>query len=220
MAVSQNGWPANNPKLIFSQQIPGTQVKVRTRIDAAGALLLEVASAIDRTVEDIDNARSGLDDWGYAERPIRGGTALSNHASGTALDINALRHPLGKKGTFSPAQVKQIHNILKVCGGVVRWGGDYTGRVDEMHIEINDGMKLADCERALKAMRAFNAGQTTGDDELSAQFEIDQRARWGKEDLLERDLRADLAVKQKQIDGLVAAVKMLTAKVDALAGKS
>lgn len=45
--------------------------------------------------------------------------------------------------------------------------------------------------------------------ELSAQFEVDQRARWAKEDLLESDLRADLAVKQKQIDELVTKVNAI-----------
>jgi hypothetical protein len=161
VAVSQNGWPANTPSLVASQQIPGSLVKVSVRTDAAGQLLLEVASAFDRLVEDIDNARGALDDWGYAERPIRGGSATSNHASGTAIDLDATKHPLGTDPhqNFTQAQIDQIHRILAVAGGVVRWGGDYVGRKDPMHFEINDGQTIATCARALAAMRQFNAGQ-------------------------------------------------------------
>lgn len=170
MPVSQNGWPANNPALEASQLVPGTLVKISVRKDAAGQLLLEVASAYDRLVQDIDNARGGLDDWGYAERPVRGGSDLSNHASGTAIDLNATKHGLGTAPTsnYTAAQINQIHRILAVCGGVVRWGGDYGdpahggvrgSRPDGMHFEINDGQTLASCAKALAAMRQFNAGQ-------------------------------------------------------------
>lgn len=128
--VSQNGWPANNAALVASQQVPGTRTHVTVRKDAAGQLLLEVASAFDRLVQDIEAGI--MDDWGYASRPIRGGTALSNHASGTAIDLNATKHPLGTapSATFTAAQIAQIHKIVAVTGNVVRWGGDYTGRKD------------------------------------------------------------------------------------------
>src|SRR5690606_41887003 len=42
-------------------------------------------------------------------------------------------------GTFSTAQVPAGRQILSVCEGVVRWGGDYKSRADEMHFEINAG---------------------------------------------------------------------------------
>ena len=74
--------------------------------------------------------------WGYAYRKIRGSAALSNHASGTAIDLNAPAHPLGEKGTFTAKQVTAIRRILTFCDGVVRWGGDFHGRKDEMHFEI------------------------------------------------------------------------------------
>lgn len=156
MASSQNGWVANDKSCVASQLVPGTNVKLSVRKDAPGLLLLEVAAAFDRHVEDIDNAVGGLDDWGYAERPIRGGVETSNHASGTAIDLNAPKHPLGVRNTFTPQQVAKILEIIVVTGNVVRWGGTYDGRVDEMHFEINDGVTLEDCERALAAMRAYN----------------------------------------------------------------
>ena len=158
MVASQNGWVANDRSKVASQLVPGTTVKLTVRTDDPGLLLLEVASAFDRLVENIDNGRGELDDWGYAERPIRGGTALSNHASGTAIDLNAPAHWLGAVGTFNPGQVRTIHQILAVTNHTVRWGGDYVGRKDEMHFEINDGRTMADCERALAAMHDFNGG--------------------------------------------------------------
>lgn len=160
-AASQNGWRANDSTVTANQLVPGTEVKLRVRKDAPGLLLLEVASAFDRLVEDIDNARGALDDWGYAERPVRGSTTvLSNHASGTAIDLNATKHPLGKRNTFSPTQVARINEIVAVTGGAVTWGGIWN-RPDEMHFEISDGATMADCERALSAMKSFNRKQTS-----------------------------------------------------------
>lgn len=165
MVASQNGWVANDRSKVASQLVPGTSLKLTVRKDAPGLLLLEVASAFDRLVEDIDNGVGGLDDWGYAEREIRGGTELSNHASGTAIDLNAPKHPLGVRNTFTNAQVARILEILVVADGVVRWGGTYSGRKDEMHFEIDDDKSMEDCERALAAMREYNG--STGDIDMN-----------------------------------------------------
>lgn len=164
MAASQNGWVANDPSKVASQLVPGTQVRLRVRTDAPGLLLLEFASAWDREVEDIDNARGALDDWGYAERPVRGGKDISNHASGTAIDLNATKHPLGTEpaANFSSGQIGTIRKLIGITGNVLRWGGDYKGRKDGMHTEVNDGMDLSDCERALQAMRQYNQHPTPG----------------------------------------------------------
>src|SRR5690606_34921728 len=56
--------------------------------------------------------------------------------SGTAIDYNATRHPNGRRGTWTPAQVAEIRRILAELGGVVRWLADATGTPDEMHFEI------------------------------------------------------------------------------------
>jgi hypothetical protein len=79
-----------------------------------------------------------LDDWGYAYRAIRGqedAGNLSNHASGTAVDLNATKHPLGKRNTFTDEQEVKIRALAAKYG--CRWGGDYKNRADEMHFEIN-----------------------------------------------------------------------------------
>ena len=136
VVLSQNGWPANNRLLIIQWTIPGTARKVNLEMTDAGFLLCDFAAWFDKNVEDIE--ANQLDDWGYAERNVRGSaTDLSNHASGTALDLNAVKHPLGAVNTFTVAQRNAIREKLKEYEGVIRWGGDYVGRKDEMHFEIN-----------------------------------------------------------------------------------
>lgn len=153
MTVSQNGWPANRRDLVSARYVPGTGVRLVVRNGAAGDLLLEVAAVFDLLVVSIEGV---ADDWGYAERPVRGSTAISNHASGTAIDLNATCWPLGRPATvyLDAKQIDIVRSIVAATGGVVRWGGDYTGRKDPMHFEINDGMDEADCARALAALRA------------------------------------------------------------------
>ena len=136
MATSQNGWPVNPPRR--ARQVPGTNIRLVVADGPAGDLLLRFAAEFDRLVEDIDTAAGGvLDDWGWADRPIRGGTDISNHASATAIDLNATRHPLGAVGTFDHAERTALRRLLDRYEGVIRWGGDYSGRKDEMHFEIN-----------------------------------------------------------------------------------
>lgn len=135
VVTSQNGYRANDRADVTTWTI-GKGRKVALRRGDPGYLLAHFADWFDAHVEDIDAGQP--DDWGYAERPIRGSTTtLSNHASGTALDLNATRHPLGKRGTFTAAQAAAIRDQLRTYDGCIRWGGDYSGRPDEMHFEIN-----------------------------------------------------------------------------------
>lgn len=136
--VSENGWPVDPPR--GARIIPGTNVRVTVADGPAGDVLMHVLGQVSSRVENAsrDSDRGERDDWGYVNRGVRGNnTVISNHASATAVDINATRHPLGARGTFTPAQVTEIHRILAETGNVVRWGGDYTRRADEMHFEIN-----------------------------------------------------------------------------------
>jgi len=155
MPTSQNGYSANNPSLVSSRLVPGTTRKLTVRNGPAGDLLLWVAAQFDKLVEDIEQGI--LDDWGYAERPIRGSsTTLSNHASGTAIDLNATAHPLATDPhrNFTQHEIDQIHAVLAKTDGCVRWGGDYTGRKDGMHFEINDGVSEARCAAVLKKLNS------------------------------------------------------------------
>lgn len=139
MAVlkSQNGWPANDVTRTQSYKVQGTNRALRLVKGNAGLLLSLVAAWVHKNVEPIEPDKVA-DDWGYAERNIRGSsTTLSNHASGTALDYNATQHPLGVAGTWSASQREAINGMLGKLAGTVRWGDNYSGRKDGMHFEIN-----------------------------------------------------------------------------------
>lgn len=135
MATSQNGYSVDPP--LNTNPFPGTNIVPvpGVRKGDVATVLHYVGSQFDKRVEKLVNPGC----WGYANRPIRGSATTSNHASGTAIDLNAPRHPLGASGTFSAKQKSEIRKILNYCDGVVRWGGDYPVRKDEMHFEINKG---------------------------------------------------------------------------------
>ena len=134
--LSANGWVASkDPKEIGikSYEVPGTKVRLRCA-EMVAPLLITFASEFHKLIEPIDEG--ALDDWGYCFRQVRGATdKLSNHSSGTAIDLNAPKHPLGKVGTFDPEKVPMIRALSKKYG--LRWGGDYINRKDEMHWEID-----------------------------------------------------------------------------------
>jgi hypothetical protein len=132
---SANGWPASkdpNEIAIKPFRVKGTKIKLRAN-KVAGQLLAAFAAEFHEKVEAIDGG--SLDDWGYCYRPIRNNaSSLSNHASGSAIDLNATKHPLGKEDTFTKAQQKTIQELIKKYGLV--WGGNYKKRHDDMHFEL------------------------------------------------------------------------------------
>ena len=136
MLQSYNGWPASKDPAeigIKSYPVPGTKIKLRCA-EAVAPLLVGFAAEFHALIEPIDEG--GLDDWGYAFRMVRGSTdRLSCHSSGTAIDLNATKHPLGKAGTFPLEKIPMIQALAKKYG--IKWGGDYRGRKDEMHFEIH-----------------------------------------------------------------------------------
>ena len=135
MMNSNNGWPASKNRQeigIKSYPVPGTQLKLACA-EAVAPLLVGFAAEFHTLIEPIDGG--SLDDWGYCYRDIRGNVGkLSNHSSGTAIDLNATKHPLGKVGTFPNDKVAMIRALAKKYGLI--WGGDYRNRKDEMHFEI------------------------------------------------------------------------------------
>jgi len=133
--TSHNGYPASKDPAeigIKSYLIKGTDRKMRVA-EKVAPLLCGFAADFHDLIEPIDEGT--FDDWAYAFRDVRGGTALSNHASGTAIDLNATLHPLGESDTFTPEQVKIIRLLCKKYG--LKWGGVFVHRKDEMHFEVS-----------------------------------------------------------------------------------
>lgn len=156
MAVSQNGWLANDRSVITSYAVTKDDRKIALRVGPAGEMLADFVRWFDENVRDIDPGI--LDEWGYAERPIRGGVSLSNHASGTAADVDATKWPLGAAASdyLTPAEIAKVQAKLKEYRGCIRWGANYTGgRTDPMHFEIDaDEATVAQTWTDIKAVRA------------------------------------------------------------------
>ncbi|SHG31374.1 D-alanyl-D-alanine carboxypeptidase [Jatrophihabitans endophyticus] len=141
-AKSQNGWTVitkSTSSKLATYKVPGTKHGLLLRKGDAGVLLVDFANWYNKQVEKLSLYKAG-DDYGWSYRKIRGSqTTYSNHASGTAIDLNATRHPLNTTAahSFTKKQIAAIHKRLKRYSGVIRWGGDYQHRKDPMHFEIN-----------------------------------------------------------------------------------
>lgn len=91
---------------------------------------------------------------GYFDRPITGGTGLSLHAFGIAVDYNPAQNPYGRVfiTDMPEAMIVEARAICTPAGVLAfRWGGDWDGdgehdeRIyDAMHFEL----QLSPCEAA------------------------------------------------------------------------
>ncbi len=153
MPTSQNGWTASATlKTRVIEPVKGVRLRVRDDDDVAYALGWVVAQWHKR-VEPVTGKVA--DDWGFAYRAnVNSPSSLSNHASGTAVDINATQNPNGVSLTrvMTKAQAAEVREIVAEFDGALRWGGDYRSTVDAMHVEVNvSKAKLAAAVKRHKA---------------------------------------------------------------------
>lgn len=77
----------------------------------------------------------------YTFRVIRGGTSLSMHAFGAAVDHDPIHNPLGaapEDCSFgNTADGRAVVRIFKAHG--FTWGGEFRGRRDGMHFQFGSG---------------------------------------------------------------------------------
>lgn len=108
---------------------PGVSIPVRSEV---APLLIGFAAEFHRKVEPLHAGWC----WGYAFRAIRDRLVPSFHSGGLAIDLNAPKHGLGSNPSrsFSPRQIATIRALCRKYG--LRWGGDYRGRKDPMHVEV------------------------------------------------------------------------------------
>ena len=136
MFFSQNGWPANADKnaiQVKNFQVPNTNRHFSCAEEVA-PILIGFAAWYHKYIQKIDVGT--YDDWGYNFATIPNQTDYSNHASGTAIDINATLHQWrAPKSGFSKLQEIRIRWRCRALG--IRWGWDYLhGWKDPMHFEI------------------------------------------------------------------------------------
>lgn len=141
---SYNGWLASANRTDFggldNREVPGApgvHLAPGVRNGDVATVLFYVAAQLHKRVEAGTLYAAG-DEWGYSFRPNKNDSStISCHGSATAFDWNATKHPNGKAGTFTKAQVAEIRKILAEVNGVVAWGGDFKLTKDEMHWEIS-----------------------------------------------------------------------------------
>jgi len=135
-ATSYNGWPVGTPASAIGVQsytVTGTSIPIPVKAGDVAWVLMTVAARFNAEVEPLQ----GWQVWGYDYRAdVNNTNWWSCHASGTAIDLNAVLHPNNASGTFTAAQNTKIRSILADCNNVVAWGADF-GTPDEMHFEIN-----------------------------------------------------------------------------------
>ena len=132
MATSQNGWSVVDSAPAFV--VHGVTFPNGVR---GGDVAIVLRWTVEQWHARVEKLVAGSC-WGYDKKKISGSDEWSNHASATAVDCNASRHPQGVPASrnMSAHQIDQCHAIEAESGGVVRWGGDFS-RPDPMHWEIN-----------------------------------------------------------------------------------
>ena len=133
---SYNGWPgiesATDPRLTVIEPVPGR--KFRVRAGDVATVFTHLIRRYHNEVEPIDKGQ--LDDWSYHYRAVRGSdSVLSNHASATAVDLNATKHPFRTSASqnMTPDQITACRKLVADFSPAIRW----IEWSDPMHWEIN-----------------------------------------------------------------------------------
>lgn len=142
LAANLRGW--GNPDAanyrrdhIITVTVQGVRLPVRREVAPLFVgFLNELCSTTGYDLDDV------ADDWGYANRCIRGtgpGTSRpcvkSNHSWGLAIDINATKNPMTFNGRLITDMPAATGAIAAKWG--LRWGANYTGTSkDAMHFEF------------------------------------------------------------------------------------
>lgn len=168
MALAQNGWTAitsASSPLLHDWRIPckGGVRTVPLHQGSAGFLLCHFAMWWDDTIDPV--LPGIMDEWGWWFKYIAGSNVVSNHAPGTALDIDAAQFPRGRYN-LTAKQRSLIARRMTFFSGTLAHGAFYHTTVDEMHVEINEQMPaverfartLIDGGRGAKLLKA-NPGQ-------------------------------------------------------------
>ena len=172
--TSINGWEVidsyGDPRLDV-KTVPGTTVKLRMRKEVL-PLFLALVADYHREVAKLRPAETG------AFNPRRSNlspTSWSDHASGTAVDINWNHEgavgggPYGGMQRMTDKQIKACAELKKryeivIWGGDKKRGGDYSNPSywDPMHYALKPGTTLKDVERVIKKLGIKPNGKRDG----------------------------------------------------------
>ena len=165
--TSYNGWPANSdPNAIGIDKNWGSKVGAPPfgsggfsggmKSGDVSTVFVYLVTRLHNEVEPMmsEGSNLGYGAWGYSYRAnVNNPSTLSCHASGTAIDYNAPKHPNGTStgpnggGGWSGSQYNAIKAILN---GPLQQGIKWLTSNDPMHFEIGVGaQKLASIAASL-----------------------------------------------------------------------
>lgn len=161
MTAQDRGWgPPCSGSIVTIVRSDGQRLPVRAEIKVLVALLCDETERLGY------NLVPGWS-WGYACRKIRGSSNWSNHAWGLAVDLNAPENPMGPR----TGKIRQHPKVLALWQHYgFRWGGSYSGRADDMHMEFMG--TPADAKRqTAQAWMEIRPGEQPkdGEDEMTPQ---------------------------------------------------
>lgn len=153
-----NSWPVVPRTSCRPWKIPGSTSTIQLLNAPAGFVLAVFLSWFNDSIEQL--AGKVLDDWGWSAPRVGRGLAsgISNHCSGTAADVNALRHVQHAVGTFSKAKRARILLVLRFWYPLIDWGGMWRSR-DEMHFELQPGTTHAQALRTAQKLAKTPRGK-------------------------------------------------------------
>ena len=133
-----DSWPAHNIVVVSVPQLVDVEGAAAQGRVMCHKLVAEKLRELFRRWEQA-GLRDRVLNWAgmWAPRFVRGSrTTLSNHAWGTAFDINAAWNPLGRKGL--PAGIRGSVAELVPIANELGWfsGSHFTSRPDPMHFEL------------------------------------------------------------------------------------
>lgn len=131
---TMNGHPVIAFEQTVQWQVDGTTFW--TAPGDATTILQDFVSWFATNIESLHEG--GFDEWSWAEPQLVAPSyaALSNHGSGTSVDLNAQKHAQGLQGTFTAAQTAAIRAKVAEYSGRLVWGGEWTDIPDETHFEL------------------------------------------------------------------------------------
>jgi hypothetical protein len=154
--ISINGWPVI-PKWgdyrLATATIPGTTRRITMRKDVL-PYFLAFAADYHKWIAPIDTGT--FDDWSYhPPRTGRASNKISDHSSGTALDLNATLEGAQResnKAWWGRMQKKRALSRLRKIYDLLSWGGDYKNFYDPMHWYLKPGSNLAQVRGAMQRL--------------------------------------------------------------------
>jgi D-alanyl-D-alanine carboxypeptidase len=177
--LSDNGWAGiPDVKNTLTTEVLGLKIRT-TKEPGVGFLFGRFIQRFNDEVEAVVQPK--LDDWSYAYRFVRGSTsALSCHATGTAIDLNALQHVRGKRNTFTAAKQVKLRKVLaefkdpETGKSIFKWGADFSGIPDDMHFQIQgDQAAVARVVAKIKAQEAVDEMNLSDKVKLTTKYQVD-----------------------------------------------